>query len=110
MKSNKGTNNKYSLDNINYLNSNDDINNKEHEENRLHSFNSSLDSNSLSRTINNKLMIEELELIEDIKIKSKLYLSDDNTNTENSINNSINENEKQNQEDIYIFTNMSDKE
>jgi len=103
-------NNKYNLNNVNCLNSNDDVNNKEYEENSLHSFNSSHDSNSLSRTINNKLMIEELELIEDIKIKNKLYLSDDNTNTENSINNSINENEKQNQEDIYIFTNMSDKE
>ena len=120
---------KYNANNINNLNSNDDIknNNEKYKEKTLHSFNSSIDSNSLSCTFNNKKIIEELELMENAKINNKLlYLSDDNSNTENSNNSSNrnnyiynyhnnnlinqNENEKQNQDDNYIFTNMSDND
>ena len=47
---------KYNANNINNLNSNDDIknNNEKYKEKSLHSFNSSIDSNSLSCTFNNK--------------------------------------------------------
>ena len=112
-------NNKY---NVNNSHSNDDkINNKKYVSNNLHTFNSSLDSNNLSCTFNNQLMIQELEelgLFQNGKINNKLlYQTDDNSNTNNSnnssnknnnINNyhnsySTNENEKKNQDDNYIF-------
>ena len=86
---------KYNANNINNLNSNDDKknNNEKYKEKSLHSFNSSIDSNSLSCTFNNKKIIEELEIMENTKINNNnlLYISDDNSNTENS-NNSSNSN------------------
>ena len=109
-------NNKY---NVNNFHSNEDkTNNKKYVNNNLHTFNSSLDSNSLSCTFNNQLMIQELEdlgLFQNGKINNKLlYQSDENSNTNSSNNRSnknnnchnsysTNENEKQNQDDNYIF-------
>lgn len=112
------------------LNVNDNINNdinKNNEVERINkiiddlsiqSFNSSLDSNSLSRTTHNRIMVQELGLLENDKCNNSLLnLSNDNSNTENSNNsnsnnlnnNEINEDEKQNQ-DNFIFTNMFDNE
>ena len=109
----------------NYLNNKFNVNNAHSNEdkntnNSLYSFNSSFDSNNLSCTLNNKMMIQELEelsLMENKKSNKLLYQSNDNSNTKNTNNSSnknnniyynhnsnpINENDKQNQDDNYIF-------
>lgn len=109
--------------NIN-INKNNDKKTKRLVEYSLHSFNSSIDSNSLSCRHNNLMLIQEIELME--KKNKIIYppfnLSDDGSNTDNSNNSSnrsgskhkynennsvLNEKEKIGDEEEYIFTIMS---
>lgn len=109
------------------INKNNDKKSKRLVEYSLHSFNSSIDSNSLSCGHNNRMLIQEIELMEK---KNKLIyppfnLSDDGSNTDNSNNSSnrsgskhkynennsaLNEKEKTGDEEEYIFAIMSDND
>ena len=92
----------------------------------LHSFNSSIDSNSLSCECNNKMIIKDIEIMEKLNKKNISPSSDDGTNYDNSNEssnlsvtrykssskkNDSNKKQKLNNEvEQYIFSIMSDKD